>query len=83
MFRLECCSTLEARGQQDRGKAGEEGRTVNEWCHTSCLDNPYNSVPVDVDNRTFSVFILVAQNPIPISSFAHALFKYMQLPPDA
>lgn len=30
-----------------------------------------------------SVFILVAWSPISSSSFAHALFKYLQLPPDA
>lgn len=83
MVRLECCSTLEFRDQWDCRKAGEEGQTVNEWSRTSCLNNLYNSVPADVGSRTFSVFILVAQSPMSISSFAHVLFKYLQLPPDA
>lgn len=76
--RLECHSALETRDQWGPREVGEEGQTVCELCDTLCLNNLYNNMPVEVDSRTFSVSILFAQNPVPIASFVHLLFKYLQ-----
>lgn len=81
MVRLECCRALEIRDQESPREAGDGGQTVHELWDAWCLNNLCNNTPMEADSWTFSVSILISQNPIPTTSFVHPIFKYLQQQP--